>query len=205
MPSFDGSAGAAVLGSQPSAQPSLQSPSCLNKKNQNPSLPPGDAWEWEGIRLLTAKIEASFALEKMTVRRAAGRGGWGGWGALTGPGHLEVGCSCADVPASCPFPFILASHWYCCWSVTSTVSASQGQFLIPQYCTVLWRDARKQDEFNVDDHWKNMSEIIEWSVQPRRARELCSVPMMAWAAYGQWKSNVQWRQAISSSRRPVNI
>lgn len=77
VPSFDGPAGAAVLGLQPSAQPSLWSPSCLNKK-QNPSLPPGDAWELEGIRLLTAKIEASFALEKMTVRRAASRGGWGG-------------------------------------------------------------------------------------------------------------------------------
>lgn len=92
-PSIDGPEGTAVLGPQPSSQPSLQSPSCLNKKNRNPSLPPGDAWELEGIRLLTAKIEASFALEKMTVRRAASRGGWGGWGALPGPGHLEVGCS----------------------------------------------------------------------------------------------------------------
>lgn len=139
----------------------------------------------ESIELLTAKIEASFALEKMTVRRAASRGGWGVWEALNGPGHLEVGCSCADLPASCLFPFILASHWHHCWSVPSTVLASKVQLLRPQYCTVLWRDARKQDEFNVDSHWKNMPEIIGKSALPRRARELCSVPRMAWAAHGQ--------------------
>lgn len=57
--SFDGLAGPAALGSQPSIKPSLQSPSCLNQK-QNPL---GDTWELGGTRLPTAKIEASFALE----------------------------------------------------------------------------------------------------------------------------------------------
>lgn len=149
---------AAVLGSQPSVQPSCQSPSCLNKKNEIPSSLQGMPGNWKASG--TAKIEASFASEKMTVRRATSRGGWGVWGALSGPGHLEVECSCADLPASCPFSFILASHWHHCWSVPSTVLASKVQLLIPQYCTVLWRDARKQDEFNVDSHWKNMPEII---------------------------------------------
>lgn len=78
-----------------------------------------------------------------------------------------------------PFSFILASHWHCGWSVTSTFLASEAQFFFNTCCTVLWPDSRKQDGFNVENHWENMSEIIGKAGLPRRVQRTVLGPVMA--------------------------